>query len=180
MSLGNQLVVQARQPKRGGLVAAPASRSTHETNFSTKQSQAFQEARVPSPDVHPRWSRHSEGSSGQGSSPAVGLIWSLRDRNAFAQLSATTSKTRVGPIWVRWVADSSQLPPRVAFAVGVAVGPAVVRNRLRRRLRVILRDAGLPGGIYLFGATPAAASLGFAELQNIMSKITVRIGGPSA
>jgi ribonuclease P protein component len=90
------------------------------------------------------------------------------------------SKTRVGPVWVRWVADPSQIPPRVAFAIGVAVGPAVVRNRLRRRIRAILRDADLPGGLYLFGATPAAASLDFPELHNIISKITMRIGGPSA
>jgi ribonuclease P protein component len=68
----------------------------------------------------------------------------------------------------------------VAFAVGVAVGPAVVRNRLRRRLRAILRNADLPGGLYLFGATPAAAALDFPELHNIISKITMGIGGPSA
>lgn len=80
---------------------------------------------------------------------------------------------------MRWVADPSQIPPRVAFAIGVAVGPAVVRNRLRRRLRAILRNADLPGGLYLFGATPAAASLGFPELHNIICKITMRIGGPS-
>ena len=31
-----------------------------------------------------------------------------------------------------------QTPPWVAFAIGRAVGPAVVRNRLRRRLRAVL------------------------------------------
>ncbi len=81
---------------------------------------------------------------------------------------------------MRWVADPSQIPPRVAFAIGVAVGPAVVRNRLRRRLRAILRDADLPGGLYLFGATPAAAALSFPELYSTISKISMRIGGPTA
>ena len=64
--------------------------------------------------------------------------------------------------------------------IGVAVGPAVVRNRLRRRLRAILRDADLPSGLYLFGAAPAAAPLGFPELHNIISRITMRISGSSA
>jgi ribonuclease P protein component len=172
--MGDQLVVQARQPKRGGFVAAPASRSTDEANFSTKQSEAIQEARVPSPDVHPRRTRHSEGSSGQGSSPAVGLIWSVQDRAGFARISAEAQKVRVGPIWVRWVADSELMPPRVAFSIGVAVGPAVVRNRLRRRIRAVLRESELPGGLYLFGATPAAAELSSADVRGIIDKMVVR------
>jgi ribonuclease P protein component len=175
--MGDQLVVQARQPKRGGYVAAPASRSTYETNFSTEQSEAIKEARVPSPDVHPRRPRHLEGSSSQGSSPAVGLIWSIQDRSAFARLSSEAQKARFGSIWVRWVADSELMPPRVAFSIGVAVGPAVVRNRLRRRIRAVLREAELPGGLYLFGATPAAAELSSADVRGIIDKMVVRMRG---
>jgi ribonuclease P protein component len=53
-------------------------------------------------------------------------------------------------------------PPRVAFAVGRRVGGAVTRNRLRRRLRVLLRDPslGLHPGAYLVSAAPGAADLG--------------------
>ena len=55
--------------------------------------------------------------------------------------------------------------PRVAFAVGRKVGPAVVRNRLRRRLRVLWRQASPRGGDYLVLAAPTAAGLSFAQLQ---------------
>ena len=66
------------------------------------------------------------------------------------------------------------LPPRVAYAVGRRVGPAVVRNRVRRRLRAALlaRRADLqPGGAYLFGAGPAAATAPFAELDAAMAHL---------
>ena len=46
---------------------------------------------------------------------------------------------------------------RVAYAIGRQVGPAVVRNRLRRRLRAAVREidrstGGLPTGAYLVSA----------------------------
>ncbi len=54
----------------------------------------------------------------------------------------------------------------MAFAVGRAVGPAVVRNRLRRRLRSLLAAAELPPGRYLVGARPAAAARTWVELSS--------------
>ena len=54
-------------------------------------------------------------------------------------------------------------PPCVAFAISRKVGPAVVRNRLRRRLRDELeglaRARRLPAGAYLVALAPAAAAL---------------------
>jgi len=66
------------------------------------------------------------------------------------------------------------LPPRVAYAVGKRVGPAVVRNRVRRRLRAAAlahRGELQPGGAYLFGAAPAAATASFAEIDAAMSRL---------
>jgi ribonuclease P protein component len=59
---------------------------------------------------------------------------------------------------------------RVAYAVGRRVGPAVVRNRVRRRLREAIRSldrasGGLPPGAYLVSVRPAAASLSYADLR---------------
>lgn len=58
--------------------------------------------------------------------------------------------------------------PRVAFAIGRPVGNAVVRNRIRRRLRSALRElhvAGrLPLGDYLVGGRSEAAVLPWTEL----------------
>ena len=50
---------------------------------------------------------------------------------------------------------------RVAYAVSRAVGGAVDRNRLRRRLRAIVHDAELVPGTYLVAVAPAAAMASF-------------------
>jgi ribonuclease P protein component len=59
-------------------------------------------------------------------------------------------------------------PPRVAYAVGRGVGTAVVRNRVRRRLRAATRahaEELVPGCAYLVSAAAAAASSPYAELS---------------
>ena len=66
------------------------------------------------------------------------------------------------------------LPPRVAYAVGRRVGPAVIRNRVRRRLRAAARAhrAELrPGGTYLFGAAPGASTVSFADIDAAMVQL---------
>ena len=59
--------------------------------------------------------------------------------------------------------NASSTRPCVAFSIGRRVGPAVVRNRLRRRLRdelaALARDGRLTAGDYLVGLAPAAAGL---------------------
>jgi len=65
------------------------------------------------------------------------------------------------------VLDRAQ-PPRVGFIVSKAVGNAVVRNRVKRRLREVARDslAELPGSaVLVVRALPAAAEASFAELR---------------
>jgi ribonuclease P protein component len=59
-------------------------------------------------------------------------------------------------------------PPRVAYAVGRGVGGAVVRNRVRRRLRAATRahiDVLEPGHAYLVGTSPGGAGKSYAELS---------------
>ena len=55
---------------------------------------------------------------------------------------------------------------RVGFVVSRAVGPAVVRNRVRRRLRHLLRSRldTLPAGRIVVRANPAAADMSSAAL----------------
>ncbi len=62
-------------------------------------------------------------------------------------------------------------PPRVAYAVGRGVGGAVVRNRVRRRLRAAARTHAaelLPGRAYLVSARPDAATRSYAELSEAL------------
>lgn len=64
----------------------------------------------------------------------------------------------------------------VAFAIGRPVGPAVVRNRLRRRLRAALGELGPPPGTYLVTASPSAATQDFATLRHQLSQAIDEVG----
>jgi ribonuclease P protein component len=72
----------------------------------------------------------------------------------------------------------SDAPCRVGFVVSRAVGGAVTRNRVRRRLRHLVRDrlAELPsGGILVVRALPAAASAGYDELRDDLARCLGRV-----
>ncbi len=73
-------------------------------------------------------------------------------------------------------------PARVGFVVSRACGPAVVRNRVRRRLRhlVLARLAQLPaGGIVVVRALPAAATASAARLEADLVRSLDRLGVPT-
>lgn len=64
------------------------------------------------------------------------------------------------------VFDGSLPPARAGIVVSKAVGIAVVRNQVKRRLRAGLYEVGgkLPGGRVVVRAQPLAASADFAAL----------------
>jgi ribonuclease P protein component len=75
-------------------------------------------------------------------------------------------------------ADSPASSPRVGFVVPRAVGPAVTRNRVRRRLRHLLRDRldRLPAGSRLVvRVLPAAASANSAQLARALDRALARM-----
>jgi ribonuclease P protein component len=92
------------------------------------------------------------------------LIDRIRRRDAFVRLRHEGRRSRVDSLWCSFVPDPEMMPPQVAFAIGRATGSAVQRNRLRRRLRAILRTCELPAGLWLFGATPTATERTFDDL----------------
>lgn len=66
----------------------------------------------------------------------------------------------------------------MAYAIGKRVGPAVTRNRVRRRLRSsVRRHAGSlrPGATYLFGALPNAADAPFPQLDDAVQQLLEKV-----
>ena len=148
---------------------------THEAYVPTEQPQAGQASRVPSPHVDPGRPGHPFRPPPQGPPTPFGLtgrfghlvVWSIRDRATFSALRQSGRRVRRGPVTVTWVCGDPDQPPRVAFAVGRRAGGAVVRNRIRRRLRSIVREVEPPlrPGAYLVGVSGEAASLSYGELK---------------
>jgi ribonuclease P protein component len=78
-------------------------------------------------------------------------------------------------------ADSAPAPAKVGFVTSKAVGNAVVRNRVRRRLRHVMsaRLAGLPAGALLVvRATPASAGATSVQLGEDLDRALLRLGVP--
>jgi ribonuclease P protein component len=71
--------------------------------------------------------------------------------------------------------DSSLEFAHVGFAIGRTSGPAVERNRVRRRLREILRGVDLSPGLYLFGLTTSARELSFNDVRHAVQGIMNRV-----
>lgn len=65
-------------------------------------------------------------------------------------------------------AVSGDTPPQIGFVVSRSVGPAVTRNRVRRRLRHIIRDhlgELSRGTVLVVRALPAAAGATYPSLR---------------
>ena len=94
---------------------------------------------------------------------------SLRRRGDFARLRQRGRRLATPSLTIyeaRPAAGDAQ--PLVGITVGKAVGGAVVRNRLRRRIGAIVNDvfvAGKPHVRLLIVAKPGAADLSFADLR---------------
>jgi len=147
-----------------------------EANISTKQSQAGQTTRVPPPDVDAGRTSHHQGSATEGPPTPVSLIWRVDRRDTFEALRHG-HRSRQGPLTLSWVPGDPAEPPRVAYTVGRRVGPAVVRNRLRRRLRMLIRESAmmLHPGAYLIGAGPGAVQLSQDDLRRTLVKVLTAI-----
>lgn len=94
----------------------------------------------------------------------------------FDRFRSEGRRFRHGLVWCSWVHDAAATPPGVAYAVGRTIGGAVVRNRVRRRLRALLvaeaARAPLAPGYYLVGAAPAAVEASYQQLGDDVRAVT--------
>jgi ribonuclease P protein component len=169
---------ESRNPARPRL--GPAEEDTSEAHVSAQHPEASQAARLPAPHVHPRRARDPPGAAPQGPPPSLGLspslfcavslpsasrVGRLRGRRMFAALRRAGTRRRAGPIVITSVRRDPSEAVRVAYAIPRTTGPAVVRNRLRRRLRAVVRELPLEPGDYLISASPGAVELPYAQLK---------------
>jgi ribonuclease P protein component len=97
---------------------------------------------------------------------------SLRRRNEFARLQRR-GKRRVGTQLVLLTLPGRDRT-RVGITVSKATGNAVVRNRLRRRIKAILDGQGLGRPPYrdlLFIARPGSGEAAFTALQTDVERL---------
>ena len=103
----------------------------------------------------------------------------IRERDAFERLRRNGTRIHSTSLWCNFLSDPVTTPTRTAFAISRAVGPAVVRNRLRRRLRALLsarqRTDPLPPGSLLIGARPGAVELTFDQLRVELEILLARL-----
>ncbi len=158
----------------------PGSRGgRREAYIPAKYTQTCQEARVSLPHEHPRRSRRAQEPSRQGPRPTLGLIGRIRERHAFVRLGRHGTRIRRSALWCSWCPDPESTATSVAFAINRAYGPAVIRNRLRRRLRSILRELDriepLPPILLLIGAQPSLREHTFDQLRQELGAMIEQI-----
>ena len=149
-----------------------------EAHVPTEQPKAQEATRLPVPYAIPRRSGGAQGPTPARPHAPIGLIWRVRDRATFAVLARAERRAR-GHLTVRFVPGESEAPPRVAYAVG-GVGNAVVRNRLRRRLRAAVAHAEAEltaGGAYVVSARREALTMPFDGLVEAFAQLFRAAGG---
>jgi ribonuclease P protein component len=157
------------------MICLEPSGVSREAYLPAQQPPSSPQAWFPCAHEHPRRSRRAEVPPGQGPGPTFGLIDRVRERDAFVRLRRDGVRVRTDPLWCSFVLDPDLVPPQVAFAIGRAVGSAVSRNRLRRRLRAVLSECDVPPGLYLVGARVPACEQTFVELQATVSSLMDKV-----
>lgn len=100
---------------------------------------------------------------------------SLRSQRDFRRVlaSGTRHRTSFGSVVVA-AAPSADEPARLGLAVPSRVGGAVVRNRIKRRLRAAFSGASpAPGLEMVIRADAAAAAVPFQEMEETLKRVAV-------
>lgn len=157
-------------------------RSINEANLPTEQQKESQKTRVPASNVDQGWPRNCKGTSSEGTDSPFCLgvelaelcrVRALSSRKSFQRLSKDGKKTRSRNLSLIYRLDESQSTINVAYSVGKKVGKAVTRNKVKRRLRTLIREYSrrMPSGDYLVLVSPKVSERRFDELRDEMRAI---------
>ena len=147
----------------------------YEADLSTECAQAKCEAWFSCSHEHSWGACSDHPAPPEEADAALRVIEALSGRRSFERLRAEGVRRGRGPL--RLVSrpapahDPTQ-SARIGFAISRTVGNAVQRNRIRRRVRAVLRDISretpslLPPGDYLFRVTSSVEHWSGAELRN--------------
>ncbi len=117
-----------------------------EADFSAEQSGSGTSARLPSAVGNGSGPQHSARASGTRPQEALRLT-TIKKRRDF--LAANNAKRAAMPGFILQVRarDGDSAAKRVGFTVTKKVGNAVIRNRMKRRLRALAREVIAAGGV---------------------------------
>jgi ribonuclease P protein component len=107
----------------------------------------------------------------------------LRHRAEFSDAVRQGQRAAAHGLVVHGWSGSATVPARAGFVVGKVVGPAVIRNRVRRRLQHLVADRIdrlQPGALLVVRATPPAAALSYAALGDALDRVLDRVSSVPA
>jgi ribonuclease P protein component len=176
------------EPRRTGA-------SSEQAHISAEQPSSPQEARLPAAHAHPGRPGDPVRAAPQGPHPRLGLTAQVRppfvmlpSRHRMRRRADFTLAVRRGRRAGRphvvvhlFRRDDIDAVPQVGFVVGRVVGGAVVRNKVRRRLRHLAREhvARLPrGSLLVVRANPSAGVARQEELARELDSALRRLLRP--
>ena len=97
----------------------------------------------------------------------------LNSRRAFQRLHKAGKRARSKDLSLVYRIDDSQGTVNVAYSIGKRVGTAVVRNKVKRRLRSLVEEYScqMPCGDYLVIVSPRAVERDFEELRSELREV---------
>ena len=166
-----------------------------ETDLSTQPACAQASARFPGPDGDARRTQGYRRTQSPRPQAAVSLtrqrarptgaanLNRLRTRSDYKAVSRGTRVVRPGFILLAARREETDLPARFGFTVSRRVGNAVTRNRVRRRLKELVRTssaAPAAGTDYVLIGRSAAAGRRFSAMADDLATAMARIAANGA
>jgi ribonuclease P protein component len=197
---GSFLVLGRRcQPKRHAADPRPVhprrppkEMTREQAHLPAEQPSPAQGPRIPPAHAHPCWSRDPLLASPQGPQEPVGLsrpsrpgmppttstAHRLTGSARFSHAIRTGRRAGSDTLVLHLARADEAGTPRIGFVVSRAVGNAVTRNRVKRRLRELVRvrrDSLPTGSVLVVRALPPCARASYEELGSDLARCLSRV-----